>query len=120
VDATGYETGELHLTITPKDSTVSINQQLLRDGWARLVSAKKAERNIRKIINELKADEDMGKNGHYNIWEYGDVSDDEAEDVPAWREQGRPPTTAQQVELKKLQMEKAAKILEKKRQGGMK
>jgi staphylococcal nuclease domain-containing protein 1 len=66
----------LHLTLTHDSSPVSINKQLLRDGNARVVS-RAAAASIRQLLPELLEHQEFAKQNHYNIWEYGDVSDDE-------------------------------------------
>ena len=66
----------LHLTLTHDSSPVSINKQLLRDGNARVVS-RPAAASIRQLLPELLEHQEFAKQNHYNIWEYGDVSDEE-------------------------------------------
>ena len=75
----------LHLTLHHESSPVSINKQLLRDGNAR-VAARPAGK-LRELVGELREHEDFAKQNHYNVWEYGDVSDEEEEKpvVPAQR-----------------------------------
>ena len=70
----------LHLTLLHESSPVSINKQLLRDGNARL--AARPPPKLRDLVHELKEHQDYAKQNHYNIWEYGDVSDEEDGDGP--------------------------------------
>ena len=70
----------LHLTLLHDSSPVSINKQLLRDGNAR-VAARPAPK-LRDLVSELKEHQEFAKANHYNIWEYGDVSDEEEEPKP--------------------------------------
>ena len=78
----------LHLTLHHESSPVSINKQLLRDGYAR-VAARPAGK-LRELVGELREHEDFAKQNHYNVWEYGDVSDEETEgDKPAGPDPGR-------------------------------
>ena len=67
----------LHLTLHHQSSPVSINKQLLRDGYAR-VAARPAGK-LRELVGELREHEEFAKQNHYNVWEYGDVSDEEEE-----------------------------------------
>ena len=67
----------LHLTLHHESSPVSINKQLLRDGNAR-VAARPAGK-LRDLVGELREHEEFAKQNHYNVWEYGDVSDEEEE-----------------------------------------
>ena len=84
VEFTDYNKQQ-HLTLLHESSPVSINKQLLRDGNAR-VAARPAPK-LRDLVTELKEHQDYAKANHYNIWEYGDVSDEEDEkpQVPAPR-----------------------------------
>jgi len=53
----------------------------------------RADRKIKGLCKKLHADETIAKTARANIWEYGDVSDDEEEDVvPSKRYDGRPPS----------------------------
>ena len=67
----------LHLTLLHESSPVSINKQLLRDGNARV--AQRPAPKLKELIGELKEHQEFAKSQHYNIWEYGDVSDEEDE-----------------------------------------
>ena len=67
----------LHLTLLHESSPVSINKQLLRDGNARV--AQRPAPKLKELIGELKEHQEFAKANHYNIWEYGDVSDEEEE-----------------------------------------
>mmetsp|Transcript_16881 Transcript_16881/g.32960 ORF Transcript_16881/g.32960 Transcript_16881/m.32960 type:complete len:911 (-) Transcript_16881:240-2972(-) len=73
-----------HLTLRPKaedvedGDTTSINQILLREGWCRIVE--RPEFKLKGLVNELRKDEDSAKQSRFNIWEYGDVSDEEEEE----------------------------------------
>jgi staphylococcal nuclease domain-containing protein 1 len=71
----------MHLTLVHAGGSqqgVTINKQLLRDGWARIIARPVGK--VRGLIDELKEHEQFAKDNHYNIWEYGDISDDEGED----------------------------------------
>lgn len=83
--------GKVHLTLTnPESPDASINQVMLRDGWVRL--HEKPEWKLKSMVTELKKDEEIAKDARLNIWEYGDVSDDEdEEDARPNRFDGRPP-----------------------------
>ena len=70
----------LHLTLLHEASPVSINKQLLRDGNARVST--RPPPKLRELVTELKEHQDFAKANHYNIWEYGDVSDEEEEPKP--------------------------------------
>lgn len=67
--------GRKHLTLTHESHPISLNRQLLRDGWARVQG--RPDRRITKLIPELQEEEDSAKRNHYNLFEYGDVSDEE-------------------------------------------
>jgi len=82
------KTGKMHLTLTdPEHPDLSINAVLLRDGWCRVVD--RPERKLRGIMDELQKCEDMAKQNRLNVWEYGDVSDEEEDDKPSSRFDGR-------------------------------
>jgi hypothetical protein len=80
------------LSDEPDASTV--NQQLLRSGWARVQS--KPLRSLRKLCEEYMADEEDAKNNHLAQWEYGDVSSGDDDPLPGGRQRndGRPPPRA--------------------------
>merc|ERR1712070_148392 len=80
--------GKLMLTVMERDSDVSINQQMVHEGWVRLME--RPERALAKLVNSWKEDENYAKAEHLNIWEYGDVSDDD-EDLPERWDGGRVP-----------------------------
>lgn len=79
--------GRLHVTLHHPDNPLSVNQQLLRIGLARLLS-RRVNPRLKKLVEEMKADEKAGIDAHLGVWEYGVVSDDE-EDDPA-SDKGRP------------------------------
>lgn len=83
--------GKIHVTLTPKTGERSINSELVRGGWARVISRPLPK--LKSYVKALQADETFAKNARLNIWEYGDVSDEEEEDTK--RETGRPPSLAQ-------------------------
>jgi len=82
---------KIHVTLTPKDGERSINSELVRGGWARVIGRPLPK--LKSYVKALKADETFAKNARLNIWEYGDVSDEEEEETK--RETGRPPSLAQ-------------------------
>jgi len=67
--------GRKHLTLSHDSHPISVNRQLLKDGWARVQT--RPDRRISKLINELQEEENYAKRNHYNLFEYGDVSDEE-------------------------------------------
>lgn len=71
-----------HLTLTdPAHPELSINSLLLRDGWCRL--AEKPEWKLKtSVMPALAKDEEFAKQHRLNIWEYGDVSDEEEDENP--------------------------------------
>jgi staphylococcal nuclease domain-containing protein 1 len=72
--------GKMHVTLTdPEEPEFTVNQQLVRGGWVRLLD--RPEFKLKGYVAELRADEEHAKNGRFNVWEYGDVSDEEEEDA---------------------------------------
>jgi len=69
---------KLHLTLHDAETPESINQLMLRDGLVRL--ANRPPPRLRKLVDEMRADEEYAKDQHFNLWEYGVVSDDEEEE----------------------------------------
>lgn len=118
VECVGKEDGKLHMTLSTKESAVTVNQQMVRDGWLRVLEGKNVERGLKDLCKSLKPDQATAISARVNIWEYGDVSDDEDEDLPKWKSDGRPPSRAQQLE-EKAAAKKAAEALKLKRSGGM-
>jgi staphylococcal nuclease domain-containing protein 1 len=82
------KSGKMHVTLTdPEDKEFTINQALLRGGWCRL--EERPEWKLKGYVSELRKDEDEAKNARFNIWEYGDVSDEEEDDAKPNRFDGR-------------------------------
>ena len=69
--------GRKHVTLSHESHPISVNRQLLRDGWARVQT--KPDRRIAKRMADLAEEEKYAKDHHYNLFEYGDVSDEEEE-----------------------------------------
>lgn len=73
------KSNKVHLTLTdPEHKELTINSVLLRDGWCRV--QEKPEWKLKSLVEELKKDEEIAKKARLNIWEYGDVSDEEEEE----------------------------------------
>jgi len=71
----------LHVTLISEEQPISVNATIIRDGYSRVVD--RPDRRILKLVDELKKEQEHALNNHYNIWEYGDVSDEENdEDAP--------------------------------------
>lgn len=83
---------KLHLTLTDSEdeSGLTINEQLVEEGWCRVIE--RPDRKLTGLCATLTKSEDKAKMARLNIWEYGDVSDDESEDEDARpKNDGRPP-----------------------------
>lgn len=81
--------GRKHLTLTHDEHDISLNRQLLRDGWAKVQT--RPDRRIMKLVPDLQTEEEYAKRNHYNLFEYGDVSDEEeGERVPGPDPKARP------------------------------
>jgi staphylococcal nuclease domain-containing protein 1 len=120
VEFTGKEDKKLHLTLSTKDSPVTINQQMVRDGWLRLMDTRKADHKLKSLIGGMKQDEEAAKLARLNTWEYGDVSDDEEESTGFGgkrREDGRPPSKKDQIAEKVNAKERAAALAEVRARG---
>lgn len=107
---------KLHLTLSHKaeevegsEEPVSINTILVREGWCRLLD--RPEFKLKEYVSALKPEQDAAIMARYNIWEYGDVSDDEEEEgeAPSRRFDGRVPSQKTKAE----DAEKAAKKFSK-------
>lgn len=71
--------GKVHLTLTDlEEPEITINRILLREGWCRVLE--RPEWKLKSLCAELKKDEEFAKNARVNVWEYGDVSDEEEEE----------------------------------------
>jgi staphylococcal nuclease domain-containing protein 1 len=88
VECQGRTDHKFHLTlwVDKEEDDTSVNRTLLQQGWGRVVG--RPEYKLKGYCRELQEDEDAAKLARKNIWEYGDVSDeDDGED-----ERGRPGT----------------------------
>lgn len=81
-----------HLTLTPKGSETSINIELVKGGWARV--ATRPFPKLKAYCQNLQKFQEEAIRNKLNIWEYGDVSEEDEEDNGN-RETGRPPSLAQ-------------------------
>lgn len=68
--------GRKHLTLTHDSHPISVNRQLLRDGFAK-VQQRPDRRLSRALLDALHEEQAYAKDHHYNLFEYGDVSDEE-------------------------------------------
>ena len=68
---------------------VSINEQIVSDGLARVSKATEVEAlctnminsdNLSSLANELRIAENVARKYHAGIWRYGDVGDDDEEE----------------------------------------
>lgn len=66
--------GKLHVVLNDPDSAISINQQLLRDGWCRLLN--RPERRVKPLVKEFAADQEAAQLARHNLWQYGTYHDD--------------------------------------------
>lgn len=80
-----------HLTLwNDRENPVSINQALLQNGWCRI--QERPPRSLIKMAESLEKDQQIAISNKVNIWEYGEVSDDEDEEVGRRRrDDGRVP-----------------------------
>jgi len=111
IDFQDFRQGQLHVTVTDTelknedDEPITVNSQLLRDGWTRVVD--RPERTLKPLVKGLYQIQETAKRNHVNIWQYGDVSDEEEEDPNARWGGGRvplrsgAPTTAEKKPEKK-------------------
>ena len=59
-----------------KDSTYTINKQLVSEGWA-IVDTKNVKPPVKDYVNELVTVQNKAKSQHSGCWEFGDVSFDD-------------------------------------------
>jgi len=79
-------TGKVHVTLTdPEHPDITLNMMMARDGWCRVLEKPESWR-LNDYCKALKKDEDIGKRAKLNIWEYGNVSDDEEETTTKGRQ----------------------------------
>lgn len=85
--------GKHHVTLSTKTEAsgeeepeeVDIGEELLRTGWVRV--HQRPEFRLKAFAQALMPHQQYAMRGHYNIWEYGDVSDEESD---GGRDTGRP------------------------------
>jgi staphylococcal nuclease domain-containing protein 1 len=103
-----------HMVLTAKGATTSINAQIIRDGWVRVLDGKACERGLKSFCASLQADEQQAISNRLNIWEYGDVSDSEEEEGDynprSAKNDGRPPSKKQMLAEKAALAERAAAL----------
>ncbi|XP_049829315.1 staphylococcal nuclease domain-containing protein 1 [Schistocerca gregaria] len=75
-----YRIGNLpHVTLVEvNDHEEDIVKNLIKDGLL-LVDIRR-EKRLQKLVEEYKAAEEVAKKNHLNVWEYGDIRDDDAKE----------------------------------------
>jgi len=71
--------GRLHLTVHDEKSPISINQQLVRDGWVKVLP--RPPRKLAALCASLKADQESAKSLRQNAWAYGEFPDPEEDEL---------------------------------------
>lgn len=84
--------GKVHVTLTnPENPEMSVNRMMVRDGWCRVLDRPEHKRLL-PYCQSLRADEKYAQDQKLNVWEYGNVSEDEDEEPTAARgKRGGPP-----------------------------
>jgi len=75
-----------YVSLGDPSSHVLVNASLVRSGLARV--EKRVHQSLIPMANKLREEEELAKRSHLNIWQYGDISDDEDE-VPSRGRRGR-------------------------------
>lgn len=70
--------GKLYLTLGDTETNTHITAALLSNGYARI--NRRAIKSLPKTLAKLEEEEEKAKRDHLNLWQYGDISDDEDED----------------------------------------
>ena len=72
-----YKVGNLDfVTITDISNNDDIGKNLVTDGL--MMVEKKGGRRLAKVVNSYIEAQDSAKKNHMNIWEYGDITQDDA------------------------------------------
>jgi len=64
------------VTLTDPDTKSDIGKGLVSDGI--LLVEKRREKRLNKLVEDYKEAEALAKKNHVGIWEYGDITDDDA------------------------------------------
>ena len=81
-----YKVGTLDYVTVFNDSNDDLGKSLVQDGL--MMVDKVRGRRLAKVVNSYVEAQESAKKNHLNIWEYGDITGDEA------REFGAPPPRA--------------------------
>lgn len=65
-----------HATLTDGSTNLDVVKALITDGL--LLVEKRREKRLAKLIEEYKEAEDSAKKQHLGVWEYGDITEDDA------------------------------------------
>jgi staphylococcal nuclease domain-containing protein 1 len=69
--------GQAFVTLVEPDNTANdVGKALIADGL--LMAEKKGGRRLAKLVNAYQEAMDLAKKDHLNIWEYGDITQDDA------------------------------------------
>nr|QBI71273.1 ebna2 binding protein P100 [Eurycantha calcarata] len=74
-----YRVGSVqHVTLVDPGTEEDVVKALIADGL--LMCESRREKRLQKLVNEYKAAQDSAKKAHLNMWEYGDVTEDDAKE----------------------------------------
>nr|QBI71268.1 ebna2 binding protein P100 [Carausius morosus] len=74
-----YKVGSLqHVTLVDPSTEEDVVKALIADGL--LMCESRREKRLQKLVHEYKAAQDSAKKAHLNMWEYGDVTEDDAKE----------------------------------------
>lgn len=84
----------LHLALTDKEDTsgYTVNEFMLSEGWCRI--EERPDPKLKDLCKKYLESQEIAIRERKNVWEYGDVSDEESDDdgtAVRKREDGRPP-----------------------------
>jgi staphylococcal nuclease domain-containing protein 1 len=72
-----YKTGNLgYVTLIEETTKEDLGQSLVKEGL--LLVENRKERRLQKLLKDYKAAEREAKDKHLNVWQYGDITEDDA------------------------------------------
>lgn len=78
-----YKTGGVSFVSLVDSNDHDIGKNLILDGL--MMAEKKGGRKLAKLVNSYQEAMDSAKRNHLNIWEYGDITADDAREFGAGR-----------------------------------
>jgi len=73
---TEYKDSCDHVSLVNQDQSVDVGKSLVGKGFCTV--QKRGEKRLNKLMGEFIKEQEKARNGHLNLWRYGDITEDDA------------------------------------------